>query len=48
VIAKVTIDKVRARAGSELVSATVHMSGRDGEEICTAQATFYHAREALA
>jgi N-terminal half of MaoC dehydratase len=48
VIAKVTIDKVRVRAGSELISATVDMSGRDGEEICTAQATFYHAREALA
>ena len=48
VIAKVTIDKVRVRAGSELISATVDMSGRDGEQICSAQATFYHAREALA
>ena len=48
VIATVIIDKVRVRAGSELVSATVDMSGRDGEQICTAQATFYHAREALA
>ena len=48
VIAKVTIDRVRVRAGSELISATVDMSGRDGEEICSAQATFYHAREALA
>ena len=36
------------RAGSELVSATVDMSGRDGEQICSSQATFYHAREALA
>ena len=48
VIAKVTIDRVRVRAGSELISATVDMSGRDGEEIRSAQATFYHAREALA
>ena len=48
VIATVAIDKVRIRAGSELVSATVDMSDRDGEPICTAQATFYHAREGLA
>ncbi|HJY46788.1 MAG TPA: MaoC family dehydratase N-terminal domain-containing protein [Propionibacteriaceae bacterium] len=48
VIAKVTIDRVRVRAGSELISATVDMSGRDGEEICSVRATFYHAREALA
>ena len=48
VIATATIDRVRLRAGSELISATVDMSGRDGEQICTAQATFYHAREALA
>ena len=31
VIATVTIDKVRVRAGSELVSATVDMSGREGD-----------------
>ena len=43
-----TIDKVRVRAGSELVSATVGMSGRDGEQICSAHATFNHVREALA
>ena len=48
VIATVTIDKVRIRAGSELVSATVELSSRDGEQICSSQATFYHAREALA
>ena len=45
VIATVTIDKVRVRAGSELVTATVDMASRDGEPICTAQATFAHARE---
>ena len=48
VIAKATIDKVRVRASSELISARVDISGRDGEQICSAQATFYHAREALA
>ena len=48
VIATVTIDKVRVRAGSELVSATVDMSARAGDQICSTQATFYHAREALA
>jgi acyl dehydratase len=48
VIATVTIDKVRIRAGSELVSATVELSSRDGEQICSSQATFYHAREVLA
>ena len=48
VIATATIDKVRIRAGSELISATVDIAGRDAEPICSAQATFYHAREALA
>jgi len=47
VIATVTIDKVRVRAGSDLVSATVDMSGPDGEQICSAHATFYHARKAM-
>jgi hypothetical protein len=46
VIAKATIDRVRIRAGSELISASVDMSGRDGEQICSAQATFSHARRA--
>ena len=45
VIAIVTIDRVRVRAGSELITATVDMASRDGEPICTAQATFAHARE---
>ena len=43
VIATVTIDKVRVRSGSELISATVDIASRDGEPICTAQATFAHA-----
>ena len=45
VIATVTIDKVRVRSGSELISATVDIASRDGEPICTAQATFAHARD---
>src|SRR5215203_1866491 len=48
VIATVTIEKVRVRTGSELVSAVVDMSSRDGEQICSSQATFYHSRQALA
>jgi acyl dehydratase len=48
VIATLTIDKVRVRAGSELITATVDMASRDGEPICTAQATFAHAREVAA
>jgi len=48
VIATATIDKVRMRAGSELVSATVDMAAPDGEPICTAHATFAHVREAAA
>jgi acyl dehydratase len=46
VIATVTIDKVRMRSGSELISATVDIASRDGEPICTAQATFAHVRQA--
>jgi acyl dehydratase len=48
VIATAIIDKVRVRTGSELVSATIEMSSRDAEQICSAEATFYHARQALA
>ena len=47
VIATVSIDKVRVRTGSALVSAIVDMSSRDGEHMCSAEATFYHARLAL-
>jgi acyl dehydratase len=45
VIATASIDRVRLRGGSELISATVDITGRDTELICTAQATFSHARE---
>jgi acyl-coenzyme A thioesterase PaaI-like protein len=46
VIATARIDRVRVRGGSELISATVDITGRDSEPICAAQATFAHAREA--
>jgi acyl dehydratase len=45
VIATATIDKVRIRSGSELISASVDIASRDGEPICTAHATFAHSRE---
>jgi len=45
VIATLSIEKVRIRAGSELVSATVEISDRAAERVCTAQATFVHTRE---
>jgi acyl dehydratase len=48
VIATLTIDKVRLRGGSELVSATVDMSSRDAEPVCSSHATFLHAREVSA
>jgi acyl dehydratase len=48
VIATAMIDKVRVRSGPELISATVDIASRDGEPICTAQATFAHAREQAA
>jgi N-terminal half of MaoC dehydratase len=48
VIATVRIDKVRVRSGSELISATVDITSREGEPVCRAQATFAHAREAAA
>ena len=45
VVATVSIDKVRIRGGAELISATVDITGHDAEPICTAQATFSHARQ---
>src|SRR5206468_329225 len=48
VIASLTLDKVRVRTGSELISTTVDMVDHQGEPIGTAQATLYHVREAPA
>ena len=42
--ATLTIDKVRVRAGTEIISSSVVIAGVDGTERCTASATFVHAR----
>ena len=44
--ATLTIDKVRVRAGTEIISSSVVIVGVDGTERCTATATFVHARAA--
>jgi acyl dehydratase len=46
VSATLTIDKVRARAGSEIITSSVLITGADGAERVTATATFVHARTA--
>ncbi|MGI8767965.1 MAG: FAS1-like dehydratase domain-containing protein [Propionibacteriaceae bacterium] len=47
-----TIDQVRVRAGTELISATTRIEatveGDEPELVCTAQATFVHSREVAA
>jgi acyl dehydratase len=48
VSATLTIDKVRVRAGSEMISSSVVISGADGVERVTATATFVHSRAAAA
>lgn len=44
--ATLTIDRVRNRGESDLISASVEVETLDDELICTAEATFFHAREA--
>jgi acyl dehydratase len=46
VSATLTIDKVRVRSGSEIISSSVVISGADGVERVTARATFVHSRAA--
>ena len=46
--ATLTIDKVRVRAGSEIISCSVVIAGVDGSARCTATATFVHTRTAAA
>ncbi len=48
ITAILTIDKVRVRAGSEIISVSLAVQTVDAEPICTANATFFHAREAAA
>lgn len=46
--ARLTIDKVRVRADSEIISSSVLVTTPDGEQVCTGQATFFHNRSAEA
>ncbi|MCW2811702.1 MAG: putative fatty acid synthase [Friedmanniella sp.] len=45
IVATLTIDKVRVRAGSEIITSSVAVATVGGETICTAQSTFFHSRE---
>jgi acyl dehydratase len=42
--AALTIDKVRIRAGSEIISCSVAIAGIEGGQRCTSTATFVHSR----
>ena len=44
VAATLTIDQVRLRAGTEIISTSVLITDESGEEIATAAATFVHSR----
>ena len=46
ITATLTIDKVRVRAGSEIISCSALVQTVAGEEICTAASTFFHSRQA--
>jgi len=43
--ATLTIDKVRNRGTSDIISSSVEVETVEGELICTAEATFFHTRE---
>lgn len=45
VTATLTIDKVRPRGSTELISTSVLVATEAGEAVCTAAATFLHSRE---
>lgn len=47
ITATMTIDKVRVRAGSEIISCSALVQTTDGEQICTAASTFFHSRQAV-
>lgn len=44
--ATLTIDKVRNRGASDIISSSVEVETVDGELICTAEGTFVHGHEA--
>ena len=43
--AVLTIEKVRNRGSSDIISSSVRLHGVDGELVCRVEATFYHAHE---
>ena len=43
--ATLTIDKVRNRGASDIISSSVEVETLAGELVCTAEATFFHAHE---
>ena len=43
--AALTIDRVRNRGASDIISASVQVTTVEGEQLCTAEATFFHAHE---
>ncbi len=45
IVATLTIDKVRVRSGSEIITSSVEVATVAGETVCTAQSTFFHSRE---
>lgn len=44
ITATLTIDKVRVRAGSEILTCSVHVRTTAGEDVCTTSSTFFHSR----
>jgi len=48
ITATLTIDKVRVRAGSEILTCSVRVQTTADEEICTTSSTFFHSREVAA
>ena len=46
VTATLTIEKVRVRGTADIISSSVLVQTLDGERVCTADATFFHSREA--
>ena len=48
VSATLTIDRVRVRGSSEIISASVAITDLSGETVCTATATFVHSRGSAA
>jgi acyl dehydratase len=46
--AVLTIDKVRSRGAADIISSSVRISTVDGEQVCLAEATFFHSHEGVA